>query len=70
MEDDTLTHVQPLLVHAHQCEACDLFSDSEQMHGRETLRGLFECPHCHHKGALNVKIVEEALLNRSFNTGV
>ena len=70
MEDDTLTHVQPQLVHAHQCEACGLFDDSEQMHGRETLRGIFECPLCHYKGPLNVKIVEEALLNKGFNSGV
>ncbi len=70
MEEDKPTHVLLPLVHAHQCKACDLFSDSEQMHGRETLRGIFECPYCHHKGALNVKIVEEALLNKSLDTGV
>lgn len=64
MEEDSIGQVKPLLVHAHQCEACYLFSDSEQMHGRETLRGIFECPYCHHKGALNVKVIDKALLNK------
>ncbi len=52
------------LIHVHQCSSCGRLCPPEDFSARDSITGLYECPHCHHTEALHVQIVPETDIER------